>query len=387
MSQFVSVPSSSLNALGTTLRTRTLLGADRDVFGQAVTASRISQIRADYDQALAANDVTATLAGGGTAVVSAGLLTLSTTSAVTASSKVASNRSIRYAPGREIYAQFTAWFTTPTSAASDQRAGVYDDNNGMFIGYDGLTFGLTTRTGAADTFVARTAFNGDLLDGGASSDFTRAGVPEAINLTYLNVFRIRFGWLGSALILFEVMAPDGQWVLFHTIRRPNLSASPSIQSPHLPIRFEAIKSSSDATNVQVGSSSWDGGTVESGVGVQTEDVNGNVYRTAQVSAQTADATVYTVSTGRRLKITNMFVFVRNDHASVAGQLLIRDGGVGGTILLSVEPDDTATQSSSQLAIPLVFPTPLQVETSVFADVVSGTLTYSIMFVGYEVSDV
>ena len=63
------------------------------------------------------------------------------------------------------------------------------------------------------------------------------------------MFRIRFAWLGSASVLFEVFSPDGIWVVFHTLKFPNSQLDPSIASPNLPITIEVIKASADATNL------------------------------------------------------------------------------------------------------------------------------------------
>jgi hypothetical protein len=242
------------------LRVRT--PQDTDIFGAGVSHVRISQINANFSQPIGNNDVTQTLSGGGTTNVANGSVSISSGTATSAGAKLNTNTVIAYAPGREAYAMFTAAFTTPTSAATNQRIGLYDASNGFFIGYEGTSFGITQRTNNVDTFTARTSFNEDTLVGNTNSFFTRGGVPEAIDLTKKNVFRIRFGWLGAATIRFEVLSPDGRWVKFHAIRFPNTSVAPSVYSTALPITAEVNKSSADATNLTISSSSWDGGIVD-----------------------------------------------------------------------------------------------------------------------------
>jgi hypothetical protein len=156
---------------------------------------------------------------------------------------------VSYRPAHEEYVYFSAAFTTPTSANSNQRIGLFDSNNGFFIGYNGTSFGITKRVATVDTFTNRSSWNGDLLTGAVGSKFTRNGTPEAINLTYSNLFRIRFAWLGSASVLFEAFSPDGSWVVFHTLKFPNSQLNPSINSPNLPITIEVIKTSADATDL------------------------------------------------------------------------------------------------------------------------------------------
>ena len=231
-----------------------------DVFATQMVGTRYNQIEVNFETAPGATYITQTLSGGGSVSHTNGHALYSTSTAVTAQAKAVSVGTVIYRPANEIYAYFTASFTTPTSAASHQRIGIYDSTDGFFIGYEGTSFGVTTRSGGTDTTVARASFNGDLLTGAASSKFTRNGTPEAINLGFSNLFRIRFGWLGSGSILFDVFSPDGVWVNFHTIRQPNTSINPSIQKPDLPITLDVQKTASDATNLIMATACWAGGT-------------------------------------------------------------------------------------------------------------------------------
>lgn len=238
----------------------TIASKNDDVLGVSVAGSRNNQVEISFDTSFDSNLITNTTTGGGTTTIANGHALYATGTNATSSAKGVSVASVVYRPAHEQYAYFTAAFTTPTSANSDQRIGLYNANNGYFIGFDGLTFGLTKRTAAVDTFVGRTSWNGDLLDGSASSKFTRNGTPEAINLTFSNLFRIRFAWLGSASVLFEVFSPDGAWITFHTLRVPNTQLDPHIASPNLPLTIEAIKTSADATSLIVYTACIAGGT-------------------------------------------------------------------------------------------------------------------------------
>jgi hypothetical protein len=213
-----------------------------DVLGVAVTGQRNNEIEISFFTAFNSDLITNTTASGGTATITGGHARYRTGTNATGAAKGVSVYSCKYRPAHEQYAFFTAAFTTGV-ANSYQRIGLYDTNNGFFIGYEGASFGVTLRTGTADTFIARASWNGDPLDGTSGSLFTRGGVPEAINLTYSNLYRIRFAWLGSASILFEVFSPDGGWITFHSIRIPNSQLNPSIQNPELPITINVAKTS------------------------------------------------------------------------------------------------------------------------------------------------
>ncbi len=231
-----------------------------DILGVAVSGTRNNQIEVSFDTAFDSSVVTNTSTSTGSATISNGHALYSTGTNANGTSKAVSVITLNYRPAHEEYVYFTAAFTTPTSANSNQRLGLYDANNGFFIGYNGLNFGITKRTSGSDTFTNRTSWNTDLLTGLASSKFTRNGTPEAINLTYSNLFRIRFAWLGSASVVFEVFSPDGKWVIFHTLKVPNSQLNPSITTPNLPITLEVLKSGADATNLIVYTACWAAGT-------------------------------------------------------------------------------------------------------------------------------
>ena len=231
-----------------------------DVLKTTIVAEMNNQVEINFKSAPGAGLITNTFTGGGAVAHTNGHALYSTGTAVTASAVGVSVLKTDYRPAHEIYAYFTAAFTTPTSASSHQRIGLFDAQNGFFIGYEGTTFGITKRSGGVDTFVARSAFSSDKLDGLAGSMFQRDGAAEAINLSFSNLFRIRFAWLGSASILFEVFSPDAKWVTFHVIKQPNSALDPSIQDPNLPMAVSVSKSSADATNLILATACWAAGT-------------------------------------------------------------------------------------------------------------------------------
>jgi hypothetical protein len=243
-------------------RLSTNIGADRSVFGPLVVASRVQQLSADFSESLINNDIIQTTTGTGVISLSNANASISTGTGTTSSAQISSVSNVGYLPGREIYAQYTAAFTAPTSAASKQLTGLYNGTDGLVIGYNGLNFSIGTVAGGVFSFVASSLFNVDTLTGGPNSLFTRGGVPEAANFAFKNVFRIRAGWLGAAPIFFEIMSPDGNWVTFHIVRQPNSSVNPSFLKPSLPMTMLVSKTASDATNLVVTATSWDAGVVD-----------------------------------------------------------------------------------------------------------------------------
>lgn len=74
-----------------------------------------------------------------------------------------------------------------------------------------------------DFFESQSNWNVDTLSGGSSSKFTRNGTPEPLNPAKINVYRFMFGGAGTP-IYYQVLSPDGEWVTFHILKHPNLTA-------------------------------------------------------------------------------------------------------------------------------------------------------------------
>lgn len=230
-----------------------------DTFGHLVTGQLNNQVDVQFFRDTPQNLVTVSTTGSGAAVSNIGGALFSSGVDTTASSKGVSLTTTIYRSGAEVYDVFTLAYLTAGIASSYQRRGLYDTNDGFFIGFEGTSFGITVRNNAVDTTTAKASFSEDDLTGDASSLFTRDGVPEAIDLTNLNVYRIRFGWLGSAPTKFEVMAPDEHWVTFHKIKYPNLQSNPSIRNADLPCTIDISKTAAGATDLQMQTDCWGAG--------------------------------------------------------------------------------------------------------------------------------
>lgn len=230
-----------------------------DTFGKLQVVDSLNEVDIQFYRDVPSSLINVTTANGGTATQSGGSAQFATSTAVNGSVIGTSFDTVQYRSGGEIYCLFTAAFLDGGAAGAVQRIGLFDDTNGFFIGYEGTTFGVTTRFNGVDTTVAQASWNLDKLQGAATSQFRRAEVVESLNPALLNVYRVRFGWLGSAPIRFEVMNPDGEWVCFHIVRQPNLSSTASVTNPELPVRAQMTKTSG-ATNLRLTTSCWGAGS-------------------------------------------------------------------------------------------------------------------------------
>lgn len=233
-----------------------------DSFGHLVTGQVNNQVDVQFYRDTPTNLLTVTTANGGSATSASGMATFAATAAANSRAKGVSKTTTVYTAGAEVYCIFTAAFTGSGGGTSYQRIGIYNDyTNGFILGYEGSSFGATLLKGAAASTTAKASFSEDDLTGGAGSLFTRNGVAEAIDLTKLNVWRIRFGWVGSAPIHFDVLAPDGHWVNFHSILQPNLAALPSINTADLYVTCD-VNSGNSGQAINVLSNCWAAGTTQ-----------------------------------------------------------------------------------------------------------------------------
>jgi hypothetical protein len=232
-----------------------------DEFGHLITGTINNQVDIQFYRDTVANLTTVTTANGGTASATNGMATFSATTTASSRAQGVSPTTTTYTAGGEIYALFTAGWTGTGAGTSYQRIGLYDGTNGFYIGREANSFGVSIVKGGSATHIAQASFSEDTLAGGATSLFTRAGVPEAVNLTKLNVWRIRFGWVGSAPINFEVLSPDGNWVIFHRILQPNLASLPHINNADLPVTCDVF--SGDSGNaLTIITNCWAAGTTQ-----------------------------------------------------------------------------------------------------------------------------
>jgi hypothetical protein len=355
-----------------------ILTADRAMAGMAVATDRNQQIMARFDQTLVANDVATTTAGGATVGQANGIATLTSTAAVTATARIESNKVLRYSPGREIFMAGTwACSAVPTSADSKVRFGQFTDTDGVWFGYEGPSFAVATRLGGVDTVVLQAAFNGDQLDGSASSKFRQAGTPVAIDFSTINIFRIRWLYYGVGTIVFEVLSPDYAWVIYNTIYRANAAAALTITNTLLPVRSEIVKTAADAQNLVVVQGSWEAGTAESPTAFSIDNVRGHVYKDGVVAAA-VNSTLYTVTAGRILMVTNIVISIDNTSAVASGRLDIKDGGALGALKESIR-----VNSLSSTSFEITYPVPKRILTDLFLDIITGTLAFSASFTGYE----
>ena len=224
------------------------------VFGEQLTATRLPSSLTNAVYGLDIADVNITVTNGGTVTTDAdSLMVVSSSTATNGSARVESKRSLRYRPGDEGYVYFTAMFEDGGVVGATQFCGLLDTNDGYALGLDGVDFMVCRRKDGENFIEVQENFNRDPVNGTGTSGFN-------IDLSKLNVFRITYGWLGAAPIYFEVMTPDGRWILMHVFELTGTLTTPHVTIPYLPMTIEVIKTSG-VTDVTTRSGSWGLGVV------------------------------------------------------------------------------------------------------------------------------
>ena len=211
-------------------------------FGTLETAELTPVVQIDFVHGINSQIGAVTTANSATGDTNAGRLRLQSGTNAAGSAIYASRRAAKYRPGQGITARFTAAFTAGV-ADSKQIVGMGNADNGYFFGFDGTAFGICHRIAGSDTWVAQANWNGDKADGTGASAFNW-------NKTYGNVCMIKYPFLGYGDIGFYVEdSVSSRWILVHTIRYANTTATIQLTNPNL--FFYAQSVNSGATTNQI----------------------------------------------------------------------------------------------------------------------------------------
>jgi len=317
----------------------------QDVFGQLVIANRYNQFEINYDtiDPDLISEITVTKSNGGDASNLNGQAEFTSNANTNGGVSAVTNLTVSYRPNSETYAAFTAIWASGGLANSYQRIGIYDVNNGFFIGYEGTVFGITLRKGGVDTFTNQASWNVDDLTGNVGSKYTRNGVPEAIDFTKDNLFRVRYGWLGAAPIYWEVLSPDGEWVLFDIYRHPNTTSGTTINNPDLPMTLDIQKTGAGATVLTMNTACWAAGTTSPYTKISstiTDNTLANMSRSVITGrASTGGGTYYNV------KVTPSGAIV-TAGADIYPEDSAHASGNDGSFILGVRNDSNTAMTSA-----------------------------------------
>jgi hypothetical protein len=218
------------------------------VFGDKITGIRKNSISTQFVYALDTEATILTQANGATVSTTESMLYLQSSTATNGSAIIESKKVVRYIPGQESYMYFTCVYSQGV-ADNVQRVGLFDANDGFYIGYEGTQFGVSRRRAGESTFYP--VANLELEKG------------YTLNPKKGNIYRISFGYLGFATINFEVLKPDGNWAKLYKIEYPNNFTVTHITNTYLPVRAECTNAG-NTSNIKMYGGSVCAGIVDGG---------------------------------------------------------------------------------------------------------------------------
>lgn len=264
------------------------------IFDDTITNERVSQINTLFAYSIPTDKVAAFNSGtGSSASVSNSMAVLSTGTTNTGYANLTTYSALQYVPAHDSVLTFSARFTAVTAGATawigamavpfPSPATNTAATDAYAIGYNGTQFSLLHRSSlASEVIIPATSFNIDPLDGSGPSGIVLDG-------TKVNVFRIQYGWLGSAPAIFSIINTDGQWYKFHVLQNPNNTTAPALKQPMMQIRAEVNNNSLSTTSVSLHTACWDASTVGSD--------SANIVRTYEFGRElTAGAALTTTET-------------------------------------------------------------------------------------------
>lgn len=319
------------------------------IFGVKEAEPEYDDLSIQFQYGIPDTILTTTLVNGGTATTANSCAILSTSGTAGSVAGVESFTSLRYVAGHEANALFTAAFTGALATNTQQYLGILDSTNGFAVGFNGTSFGVIARNNGTDTFVPQSSFNVDRLDGTGPSGFL-------YNPTNLNIFRISYGWLGSAVIKFQIMNSNGNLILFHIIQQPNSSPNPSIANAMLPMSAQVFDPAG-GNSLTMKTAGWN---------MAITDINDKVGNRAFIVTNAKAIPLATETHLLTIRNQNSFQSMQNQiNITLAAYVINQITGTGVPMIARIYKNATVTGTSFS---------PVNATTSVAAYSTAGTYT-------------
>lgn len=291
------------------------------MFGDKWTSHRVPDVLVNFVYGVNDHFTDSSVSGTGAISATGGVCTLTSGSGV-GKATIESQHILRYRPGFDGYLYFTGAFSL-AEANVTQRLGMFDDNDGYWIGcVDGVQK-AGIRKGGSDFLI--------------DIDVTKHGFTVA----NLNIYRITYGWLGVAPVVFELYTGlTSGWVTLATYFIGGAQEVPSTEQPSHRIRME-VERTSGSGEMTIKTCSWSAGSAGASAAILPSD-----------TGHGAVASHATVSTEQNLlAITNVNTFngVLN---KVVGILELLSAATDGTknVELKVYKNPTLTGSGTFTAV-------------------------------------
>ena len=207
-----------------------------DAFGRLRTSNPLTIF--DSTNVLSKNNLfDEDLTGSGTVSYTANKSTVNLNVTTASGDKVIrqSKRVMSYQPGKSLLNLNTFIMNTQTENL-EQRVGMFDANNGIFLEDTGTAYQIVRRTytsgSSVDDPILQSSWNGDKLDGTGESGYD-------LNFDRPTIMIMDFEWLGMGAVRVGFVV-DGKFIVAHTFYNANNASIDTVymQTANLPIRYE-----------------------------------------------------------------------------------------------------------------------------------------------------
>ena len=216
------------------------------VYGEQLAVDIKNDVIITFIYGISSYDVISEVLNGGSVGSQSSMGYVSSGTAADGQAKLYSVENVRYRPAHTAIAHFTALFESGPVEGADQYIGPFNSTDGIYLGYNGTDRVVGYRNTSTDIVIPEADWNGDPRV--KDSDWTK-----------LNLFRIKYGWLGASPIIFQTLLPGtDQWVNIHTVRIHGVATHPHIGVPSMPMKM-MVKKTSGSTDVIIRTGSWQAG--------------------------------------------------------------------------------------------------------------------------------
>lgn len=208
---------------------------------------------------------------------------ISTGAATSSSAELRSRRPIKYLPGSGVLARFTALFTTG-AANSTQIAGIGNESDGFFFGYNGTSFGVLHRKNGSPEIRTLTVSTASSTN--ENINITLDGVVKAVAVTNSGVISTTVNEIAAGDYTDTGTGWDayaaGNTVIFKSWDAATHSGSYSLSGATTAVgSFAQNVVGAAPTDTWTAQSSWNGDDVFNGSGVSgvtLDPTKGNVFQ-------------------------------------------------------------------------------------------------------------
>jgi hypothetical protein len=286
------------------------------IFGEQIVTVQHASLLESFQYHINTKTIMTTVTNGGTVTQSDSMGVLSSSTATNGSARIETKKRLRYRPGSEGYAIFTTLFENGGVAGATQFAGIFDNTDGYFLGFNGTDFCVGRRKDSVNYLT--TDVNQDFL---AKYDPTK-----------LNIFVIKYAWLGTTPITFYWLDNSGKWIQIKRLDIANTLTAPSISNPQLPMAVEVIKTSG-ASDIVIKTGSWNCGTSQENPDIGNSDFSWRASATGvtteNVLVNFRNRTTFQGVTNK-VRITLLYMSGSSDGTKPASIKVYKNLAIGGT---------------------------------------------------------